>query len=313
MILRSSLIAIYCFLSAPLFAAAPWDFDNCPRTDFIMDVNLQGGYRCDSFRWNTGLRHGPNILSELQWKNLDIAQVGGECILEYPNLFYMRVSGYYGRAWSGEVWDSDFELDDRAGIFDRSVSDAKGSTFVDITAGVGKLFHHPDGCFTIAPMVGYSVHTQPLLMGHGINVLYNYEFDNHSHFTTEWQSVWAGVDMTIPTTTPWEFRLSYEVHYVFYYRGTGHWKLRLGIDFFDDFRQESDGIGQVAMGAACYRITDCFDINFMVKIQDFITFSGKQHMFCIDPDNHRHQHVKICLNEARWISGSAMLGANFSF
>ena len=87
-----------------------------------LELGLHAGYRVDQFGWNTaGYNQSAqyvNILSELDWEDIEIWQLGafGKLALgneTAPFLTYIRGSIDYGWIDDGTVRDSDYNGDNR--------------------------------------------------------------------------------------------------------------------------------------------------------------------------------------------------------
>ena len=69
---------------------APW-----PST---FNIDFGGGYRQDKFKWSiAGPNNYPNVLSEIQWRKLRIAQVGGMAKYVSCRNYAVRIDASYGR------------------------------------------------------------------------------------------------------------------------------------------------------------------------------------------------------------------------
>lgn len=311
----SLLIAILTFITTQSVYA---EWERTSYADWQTDINYQLGYRFDDFRWDVGFANHvaadflPNVLSELHWKDLNSLQIGLECILTNKKSFYMRANGYYSWVFSGQVWDFDFFGRNRTEEVSRSISDANKSHLADFTFGVGRIFYHPTYCFSLAPLVGYSFHTQFLRMFNGRQIVpFTAPIRGlDSHYIALWNSAWVGVDLAFDSPSCWKFLASYELHFAFY-NGRGHWNLRQ--EFTDDFKQQANGIGQVLALGLSYMFTDCFAISLTGKYQGWFTWEGKDTTFFIDPESGNAVRGELALNRVCWNSFSVMLGTNLSF
>jgi len=183
--------------------------------------SLSLGYREDSLDWNIGGgSDGPNVLSELEWKNMDIFQLRGELSGSNDEDIYFRGQASYGWVWDGQNRDSDYAGNNRTLEFSRSGNSVDGSRVLDLSAGLGVMLYAGDARrWRIIPMVGYSWHYQNLRMRNGNQQLSNLAnlqvLDSDatrvtplgpfpgldSRYDAKWYGPWLGADIFLDLQT----------------------------------------------------------------------------------------------------------------
>lgn len=211
---------------------------------------LQLGYRADSLDWNiAGDINGqnPNILSELQWTDLQIPQAKLDVDL-YLADFYLRGKLAYGEVNKGDNQDSDYFYDDRTGEFSRSNNTAGGEV-ADASIGFGYRFDTSEkgNRFTsyFMPMIGYSIHTQDMQTTNGFQTFpATGAFSGlDSSYDAEWDGMWLGLIFGEENTkTDLEIELSMIYHDVDY-QGIGNWNLRADFAHPKSFEHLATGHG----------------------------------------------------------------------
>lgn len=276
-------------------------------TPLAVDAYLGAGYRQDHFNWSVaGPHHEPNILSELTWKDLKIAQVEAIGIVETIGGIYARGKADYGWILSGHETDHDFNGHNRNDLFLSSHAKSDKGEVFDLSAGMG--FSYSLFCFKVIPLSGYSKHEQHLHMHDLVN-----DFDAqtgfvgpikglNSHYRAKWQGPWVGCDFDCCLGCLHLFG-SFEYHWA-KYRGTGHWNMRK--EFVKDFQQHADGHGQIYWLGLKYNL-GCWGLSLIGTYQHWKTQSGKDFTF------FEEGSLESPFNGANWESYSVIGALNFSF
>lgn len=282
-----------------------------------VDVDLCAGYRQDHFRWS--ITHLP-IKSELQWKDLQIAQVSA-AIKCTTSLGYLRINGDYGRICSGKNQDSDFFFPGSSssssgsgsgGIeFSRSVNDAGRGHVSDVSIGYGYTMISYFNAVHITPLIGYSQHEQNLHMFKGRQKIdlvngYSGSFSGlNSTYKARWRGFWAGVDFTYDYSSCLSTFASIEYHWNTTYHASGHWNLRS--DFVDDFKQHANGFGVLATAGFTWQITRIWSAGLTGGYLNFATHKGNDRVFL------RRGYIDSQLNRVNWHSFNVMAIVTASF
>ena len=128
-----------------------------------IEFSLATGWRNDKLDWYiAGTRAGtnPNVLSELDWSDLDSYQVTLANRTRLLRHIYMRGAFSYAAIQNGIVRDSDYGQDNRGAEWSRSLSQSDGDEMWDISAGGGYAFILLDEHLLIAPLLGFSYSKQ---------------------------------------------------------------------------------------------------------------------------------------------------------
>ncbi len=279
--------------------------------------SLSLGYRVDSLDWNIRAgRGGPNILSELEWKDMDILQLRGELSGSNADGIYFRGQAGYGWVWDGQNRDSDYAGDNRSLEFSRSNSDVDDGRVLDLSGGLGMTFYFGETeQWRIIPMVGYSYHQQNLRMVNGNQVVSNsdnaallgFSFDLplgpfaglNSTYDTTWHGPWLGADIFLDLQASGTIFMRLEAHWVDYF-AQANWNLRGDFAHPVSFEHEANGQGQV-LELGWQNVSSHIDWVWGVSIamQSWSTGSGIDRIFFSDGS------VGLAnLNEVNWSSSS---------
>jgi hypothetical protein len=283
----------------------------------ISGVSVSTGYRRDSLDWNIAdYDHAPDVLSELQWRGLNIFQLKGEVAGVNAKRIYARVSADYGWVISGENQDSDYAGSGRSLEFSRSNNGVDGSNVWDVNIALGyeipfgrKQQHH------FYPVVGYSYFTQNLRMTDGKQTLWNQAnallYDPsavpqatgpfpglRSRYDAVWSGPWVGTDVT------WNFHAQgmvvarLEAHYA-WYEAKADWNLRPEFDHPVSFEHKAVGRGLLLelgwRGQPTGRWV--WGVNF--TYQRWTTDAGTDRTYLVDPC---YCYAEGDLNEVNWSS-----------
>ncbi len=292
-----------------------------------MEGGLSTGYRQDRLNWNiagTSAGTSPNILSELSWQNLDIAQLRAGGKITYKDDWVMRGAASYGKIVSGQNQDSDYWGDNRTLEFSRSNNNAGGDVR-DASLGVGhtfRLFDSSVGKFiNLTPLVGYSFHQQNLTMTDGLQTVSRPDLAPpwvnpqplgpfaglNSSYSTEWKGPWLGMDAWLQAGPKLAVIASMEYHWVDY-SANANWNLRDKFAHPVSFTHSANGNGyNVSLGGS-YSITKNFLLNVTLEHRKWTTNPGMDVTFFADGTTGRTR-----LNQVNWESMAAMVEAAYRF
>ncbi|MCF6338159.1 MAG: hypothetical protein L3J84_09445 [Gammaproteobacteria bacterium] len=288
--------------------------------------SLSLGYRVDSLDWNIrAVNSGPNILSELEWKGMDISQLRGELSGSNDENIYFRGQASYGWVWDGRNQDSDYAGDNRSLEFSRSSNSVDGSKVLDLSAGLGVIFSAGAADqWQIVPMAGYSWHYQGLRMRDGNQVVWDSSnaalldiggnvplgpfAGLNSTYDAKWYGPWLGADIFLDLQAGGTVFVRLEAHRV-RYSAQANWNLRGDFAHPVSFEHRADGWGRVLeLGWQ-----DTFSPHYWmwgvnVTMQSWRTDSGIDRIFFSDGS------VGVLkLNEVRWSSRSINLTLRKAF
>lgn len=287
---------------------------------FTADVDFQMGYRQDRLHWDIGNPNGtPNILSELQWKDLKSFDTAGSLKLTNEKDYLVKFSGNYGIILSGNNQDSDYHGNNRTEEFSRSRADASGGHVFDLVLAIGRQFHYFAGSLKVSPVFGYSYYEQHLKMKRGVLLIFTADpsdigpiYGLDSSYTAKWQSPFIGLDLNFQATSNLIFLAGIEVHYA-RFEGRGNWNLRY--DFFKDFEHKADGHGLVFTLGSLYKIQKKLSIGIAIKGEAFKATNGRDRSYLlIESEN---QTIPFIIdghfNKVKWCALSALVSINYSF
>lgn len=307
------LILAYCS-----FLHAEYSFDILdyyPRAEVNYDFG--GGYRYDNLKWSiAGSNGSPNILSELNWKDLQMAQVFGQIKIAL-GCVYFKVKGDYANIFHGKNQDSDYLESGRQFEFSRSYAKTNGSAF-DILGGVGVRFPFFCERLYLIPVGGYSDSEIDLHDRNGVQKISYFAPELvgpfaglHSKYKAKWFGPWAGLDME------WRWyscnlRIlsSFEYHWADY-RGRGHWNLR--DDFAGDIHHRSCGYGVVGMLGLQHEVWCGFTVSLYGIAQHWHANQGRHWVKVFTGRGAQTEKIGTKLNEVNWNSYSVLLTIGYNF
>lgn len=316
LIVSSSLLGI---VSNAQAATKPWL--QFPGALQPIELAFGGGYgtRSGDLRWNiAGGSNGPNILSELTYQGLEFTEYRTYATLNFNSGRYkhwrLESSFSVGEASRGEVYDSDYDGDNRQGEYSRSLSSAAGSetTHFEFLAG----YRLPSSrSITLMPLVGVSYNTQYLKMTEGEQLLYtrsggvrlgDFENELDSHYSTRWLGGFFGLDAGIETTNH-ALNLRYKFHLSQYY-AEANWNLREDFAHPKSFEHNAFGTANVLELAYQWRWNDSWSVNARAFREVWKTEPGDDTVYLSDGTRAGTE-----LNEVIWDSEGYDLSLQYLF
>ena len=296
------------------------------------DLELNLGSRVDQFDWNIAgnvAGNSPNIISELTWDDLEIAEVNTKVrIILFNNHFpfggTIRASVNYGEIQNGDNQDSDYGLDNRTNEWSRSNNAANDGNVWDFTIGTGLAFKTRNRKFTVSPLFGYSYHAQNLTIHDGYQTISRDNpfsldpADNpppvgpiaglDSTYDAEWHSGWIGVDLDFQPSSTFELHGSIELHSA-EYEAEANWNLRSDFNHPKSFEHDSDeAIGIVTNLGSKFGVRN-FLLNLDLQYQKWQAEDGITIFYKSDGTTSPLQR----LNEVNWESFSVTAGLTVRF
>lgn len=287
------------------------------------EISLGLGYRLDSLDWSisgVGNTAGsePNILSELEWRDMDILELKGEMVGTNGQGVYFRGLANYGWAFDGENQDSDYSGDNRTLEFSRSINDVDGSQVLDLSAGLGFTFYaNASEQLRIIPLLGYSYHRQKLRMLNGNQVLwdtanaiiYNPSLSSgpalgpfaglDSSYSALWHGPWLGVDVVLDMRESGSAFVRMEAHKATYF-AQANWNLRSDFAHPVSFEHSANATGVVLeLGWHNQPSRHHWVWGVTASLQSWSTAAGTDRVYF---SNGSAATAK--LNEVNWVSKS---------
>lgn len=304
---------------ALLSVVAPAQADSADGLSF----QIEAGYRMDELDWNIdGGAAGPNIISELEWDNLEIYQVRGtgeliSTVEAAPFAILLKGSMTYGWIVDGENQDSDFAGDNRTLEYSRSNNSSDDGYVFDLSAGIGPRFTVLDEKLILTPLAGLSYHGQNLRMTEGNQTLSRPDIDPFvpptgpfsgldSTYETRWFGPWAGIDIELPLN---RFSLygSFEYHWVDF-EADADWNLRNTLAHPKSFEHEAHGDGIILALGGNYHLTDRWSVHLNLDYREWKAENGEIRFFYAEGGGSTQG-----LNEVNWESWAAMFGVTYRF
>ena len=275
------------------------------------EFKLSAGYRSDELKWNiAGYPSGccPNILSELQWTDIQSFNVKASMNADIGKLFYARASADYGFMFAGDNQDSDYDGDNRTFEFSRSDNGADAGSLYDLSAGVGYVIRPRKSDTAFIPMIGYSYHKQDLTITDGYQTRPpTGSFAGlESSYDARWKGPWAGIDL-IFYRDRWTISTAFEYHVIDYY-AEADWNLRDDFEHPVSFEHVADGDGFVASINADYKLSNNWSFGGAFDYQDFQTEPGVDRTFMTDGTEPETR-----LNEVVWSSYALLMSIKYAF
>jgi hypothetical protein len=310
-------LAVFCGLTCMLWGlhAPPAEARGAWRVDF----SLGADYRRAHLDWSiagTLAGTGPNILSELTWYNLEIAQVIGAAQVTVRDRLVLLGRGSYGVVANGKTRDSDYGGDNRTLEFMRSNSKGGGEVG-DGAFAIGYHFHLslPAAGYPvqITPVIGYSRYLQYLTIRDGIQTIppTGAIADLHSSYHAEWSGPWLGVTMQVETDRRSSVSVGVEYHYADFY-AKGDWNLRADLAHPVSFKHSSHGAGLIVSMALSHAVTAQWDVRARMGFQRWQSDPGIDTLNTITASGVLQPTVTR-LNRVNWRSVSAGLAATYHF
>lgn len=313
LLLAAGCIALSSSLSAECCdPCASWPtFGPCHNAPWSSAINIYagGGYRQDKFKWSIAgpdPDNFPNTLSEVQWKNLKIAQLGVNASYTSCRNYVVRIDAAYGRIYHGNWIDSDYLNDGKENPFSIATGKAGKGHVYDLSGAVGYRVTSSCRRFIATPLVGYAQYSQYLHMYSGNQRL---DFFNNdlgpfpglkTTYNTRWFGPWIGIDFFSRVERCAYLFGSVQWH-MLSYRGHGRWNLRPDLG---PFYHKAYGYGYLATLGGNWEIWSNWSIGIVGSYRMFRTKHGHEHVtiHLLDGDSF---DGRTRFNGAIWHSWSA--------
>jgi hypothetical protein len=284
------------------------------------DYTLGTDYRRARFDWNiAGSLAGtsPNVLSELTWYDLDIAQLSGAAQVTVRDRLVLAGRAAYGVVVDGKNRDSDYNGDNRTQEFMRSNSKGGGS-IGDASIGLGyhlRIYvEASERYIDVTPMVGYSRHLQYLKITDGRQIIPDTgPLSNlDSSYDAEWSGPWLGANMKLRVRDNSLVVFGAEYHHADYY-AEANWNLRGDFAHPVSFKHTSRGNGWIFSLAFNHALTQRWDVVARMEAQYWRADPGTDTLYVIDTATGTLQPAVTRLNEVNWRSVSGGVAVSYHF
>ena len=298
--------------------------DQIHESRFSSTLSL--GYRRDDLDFNiAGVTGTPNIVSELQWKDIDIAEARLSFHWhETESWLWFQGSVGFGWILDGRSQDSDYFGSNRTGEFSRSYSNVKGDGTADFSLALGYSMTLGGGDHArmrLTPLLGYSRHDQNLRNKDGVQTISEevpeWEIEAaplgplkglNSTYKTRWHGPWLGLNAQIPLLRHMRLDAEFGYHRADFY-AQANWNLRSDLQHPVSFEHEADGSGYHLSLGLQYQTERNWSVQLGLEWQHWETDRGDNTFYFDDLENK----VKSRLNETNWDSLALRLGLDYHF
>ena len=300
------IILVTAFFLTNLANSFALEFQN-ENVDLIIQPSV--GFRIDDLEWSIADKDGhPNILSELEFNDLIILQKGIDLNLSIHEL-YFRSTFNYGEILAGNCTDSDYNFDNRNGLFSRSESKINNDNIKDISLGFGYQFYLRHKEVKITPLFGISEHTQNLRITNGVQTFpYLGTIPGlNSTYQSKWSGGWLGMDILFKPAGRFFLTSSLEYHKADYW-AKANWNLRDDFDHPVSYTHKAKGNGIVFKAGLNIIFDKHWNVGLMTIWQDWWTDSGIDKLYLSTGET-----VSTKLNQVNWESKSINLFLSYKF
>ncbi len=260
-------------------------------------------------QWNIAgniFGENPNILSELEWSNLETKQVTVSLRSHKKIKPIIKCSFNYGWIYHGSCRDSDYLQNNRNQEFSRIICNAGNGNMWDVSIGVGYPLLNLFQNLHLNPFVGYSFHQQRLTLYNGHQAVNSDAslHDLNSSYRTTWNTLWGGVELVFnfPKAPQCTVSVDFEYHFADY-NGKANWNLRSDFAHPKSFEHDSDGRGCVLSMVFEYQITPKIGFAFLGSWQDWDASRGIDRLFLAEG-----RRIDTQLNSVEWDSYAVQFG-----
>lgn len=310
--MNAGLCATVGFLAAAAgIMALPVEVESTRAPDWNFSVGADAGWRQDRFEWTIAGDLGggrPNILSDLDWRGLDIVTAAGVGEVTFRQDWHLRLKGGYGWIVGGRSRDSDYDLNDRRGEFSRSTADTRGGV-VDVDAVLAHDFKVSPRVM-LSPGVGFTYHRMRLKDRNGDQVI-DTDFHDLGPFpglddvyAANWWGAAFVLDARVQLAEKWRWLagLRYEL---LQYHAIAEWNLRSDIV---NFRDTANGQGWVFTTGVSWDVAPGWTLSLLGDFGRRTTRAGVD-----DTLLNGGVHVLTRFNQAVWESAGVRGMATYHF
>lgn len=285
---------------------------------YDIEFNTGVGNSQGTLQWNiAGGENGPNILSELTYKDVNFRQFNISTLMRFHHGWLanheLLVDFRTGTANEGTVQDSDYDGDNRSNEYSRSYSSAIDSSMTDISVGLARRYAI-NTFQVLKPMVGYTSKKQNMLMTEGLQTI---NTDNptavgpfrnalNSSYDTQWDAYWIGLGWGLETR---DHHLSLTAKYQWLdYSAQANWNLRTDFAHPKSFEQMATGTGYSLGINYAYQFSNLVSLWINWHQEDWNTDPGQDTVFFADGSRGNTQ-----LNQVSWKESGISTGLVLRF
>lgn len=300
--------ALLAMAPSPLTAA---EAPTAPDNDSPFSFTLGSGWRRDELRWTiAGDSSGrnPNILSELDWTDLEIIPVSLVGELTFLKRWHLALEGSYGTITGGKNRDSDYNSNNRRGQFSRSRAETEGKVLDgSLLLGYDFPLHSR---LILTPWAGVTLRRQDLNDKNGVSEIDTESGETgafsglDSKYGAEWRGGVLGLEGKLRLSDRWRLRAGFR-YALLDYEGTGEWNLR---DDMDGFKHTATGHGWQLQAGAEWDLAPRWTLGVSAFYGRYTTSSGTDETILNDGGR-----VSTRLNEVEWKTAGVNAAVTFKF
>lgn len=273
------------------------------------DMGFITGVRTDELNWSiAGNGTTPvNVLSELEFNNLDIYQ-RGICMKFSTFGFFFKPKILKGSIHQGESTDSDYAGNNRTELTSRSIMDVNSDDTTDVALTFGYNLNFPNEHLSISPLIGYSNKDQNFVMTNG-SLVYPEKrpiIDLNSKYSATWESLFTGLTGSYSLPIGINIDASFKYHDL-EYEAAANWNLRHDFAHPVSFRHFGDGYGAELGCGIGYQITN-WQFNLSYRYSEFKINDGRDELYLSSGYTAKSQ-----LNEVEWQSEAINIEVGYTF
>ena len=283
-----------------------------------MEFGLHAGFRLDQIDWNIAGYNGVqyiNVLSELDWEDLEIWELGATAKLAVGSSTaafrpYVRGSLDYGWINDGTTRDSDYYGNDRTMEAYRWISDSSDDNVFDSSIGLGIEKDFWQDKLTLGLLGGYSYHEQNLRLTNGMQVIPDSISiaGLNSTYESRWQGPFAGIDLVLRPLPHFSLFGSVEYHWADF-EAEADWNLRSDLAHPVSFLHKADnGDCLAATLRGSYLFSKYWALDLAWVYRDFSAGDGVDLTFLASSST-----ISTELNEVTWQSSAVTVGLTYLF
>ena len=272
------------------------------------------GYRKDELDWSiAGLNGTPNILSELEWDDIEIATLNVGTTLYFQPNWLLNFDFTYGHIFDGDNQDSDYFGNNRTLEFSRSNNNADDGMTIDASIHAGYKWlasSNKQKKVYLIPKVGFSYHAQYFNITDGFQTIPALDAFSglDSNYDATWYGPWLGLESEFIINEQFTLGVNLEYHYA-YYEATANWNLRSDFAHPESFTHEAEGYGLVGNIDAQYRLNNKLSLTLSMSYQDWqADRNGVDKTFFSNGSS-----LETDFNGVNWKSFGANLGLIYQF
>ena len=300
--------ALLAMAPSPLTAA---EAPTAPDNDSPFSFTLGSGWRRDELRWTiAGDSSGrnPNILSELDWTDLEIIPVSLVGELTFLKRWHLALEGSYGTITGGKNRDSDYNSNNRRGQFSRSRAETEGKVLDgSLLLGYDFPLHSR---LILTPWAGVTLRRQDLNDKNGVSEIDTESGETgafsglDSKYGAEWRGGVLGLEGKLRLSDRWRLRAGFR-YALLDYEGTGEWNLR---DDMDGFKHTATGHGWQLQAGSEWDLAPRWTLGVSAFYGRYTTSSGTDETILNDGGR-----VSTRLNEVEWKTAGVNAAVTFKF